>query len=109
MAPLLPLANGDIAPERTPVAGVTMKPNNVLPWRPKIREAVAVSDSKVLWSVQKEQWKIECTLEGTESQGWSIRVLLNGQWFFCCQFASMADAVHAANDKYAELLNAGWT
>jgi hypothetical protein len=85
-----------------------MRTNNILPWRPKGHLPVAVLYPKLLWTVQKQQWQIDCILQGCDTEGWSVRVLLNGDWFFCCQFPSMKDAMEAADDKYTELLNGGW-
>ena len=66
-------------------------------------------DSRPLWTVYKQQTRIECFLQGRPADGWSIRVLLNGQWFFCCRFISWDEAIQAAGGKYAELLAGGWS
>jgi hypothetical protein len=85
-----------------------MKANNILEWRPKSSATAASLEPTLLWTVRKQQWKIDCILQGRDLDGWSVRVLLNGQWFFCCRFTSLGDAVQSADDKYAELLNGGW-
>jgi hypothetical protein len=68
-----------------------------------------VSGPKLLWTLHKQQWRIECILESREADGWNVRVLLNGRWFFCCRFGSWNEAIQAANDKHAELEATGWS
>jgi hypothetical protein len=85
-----------------------MNVDNTLPWRPSCDRAVQARESRVLWTVQKQRWQIDCILQGCEGQGWGVNVLLNGDWFFSCRFASRAEAANAAGDKHAELLTSGW-
>ena len=82
---------------------------NILQWRPKNTTAApGVPAPRLLWTVHKQRWRIECILEGGVADGWNVRVLLNGQWFFCCRFTSWPEAIQAATDKYTELAAAGW-
>jgi hypothetical protein len=80
----------------------------ILQWRPKTVEPLAVRDPRLQWTMHKQQWRIDCTLDGCAADGWSVRVLLNGGWFFCCRFTSRGEAIQAVTDKYAELLAGGW-
>jgi hypothetical protein len=82
---------------------------DVLRWRPKTTTPPNMSGPKLLWTVHKQQWRIECILENQEADGWNVRVLLNGRWFFCCRFGSWNEAIQAANDKHAELEAGGWS
>jgi len=85
-----------------------MDTDNILPWRASIKKRPPVLEPKVLWTVQKQRWQIDCMLQGRDPEGWCLKVLLNGQWFFSCRFTSWADAIQAADDKQAELLTGGW-
>lgn len=85
-----------------------MSAHNVLPWRPKSTEAVA-SEPELLWTMQKQRWQIDCTLQNHGRGGWSVRVLLNGLAFHSRRFRTWADAIEGAEDKYAELVHTGWT
>ena len=80
----------------------------ILPWRPKAATPAAIRDPKLLWTMQKQQWRIDCLLNGSAVDGWTVQVLLNGDWFFCCRFASWNEAVQAGTDKHAELAAGGW-
>ena len=84
-----------------------MSAHNVLPWRPKSTEAVA-SEPELLWTMHKQQWQIDCTLQNLGRNGWSVRVLLNGLAFHTRRFRTWADAIEGAEDKYVELVRAGW-
>ena len=84
-----------------------MTSHNVLTWRPKT-EPVA-SEPRLLWTMHKQQWQIDCALQNCGRSGWSIQALLDGQPFFRCWFRSWTDAVECAEDKYAELVRGGWT
>jgi hypothetical protein len=85
----------------------TMSVHNVLPWRPKPTETVA-SEPDLLWTMHKREWQIDCTLQNQGRNGWSVRVLLNGLGFHARRFRTWADAIEGAEDKYAELVRAGW-
>ncbi len=85
-----------------------MSVHNVLPWRPKPTETVA-SEPELLWTMHKREWQIDCTLQNQGRNGWSVRVLLNGLGFHARRFRTWADAIEGAEDKYAELVRAGWT
>ena len=61
------------------------------------------------WSVYKQQWRIDCMLQGRSADGWNVRVLLNGEWFFYCRFTSWNEAIRAISSKHAELVAAGWS
>lgn len=81
----------------------------ILGWRPKRpRGGTPTLDARPLWTVHKQQTQIECFLQGRSADGWNIRVLLNGQWFFCCRFTSWDEAIQTAGSKYAELRAGGW-
>jgi hypothetical protein len=84
-----------------------MSVHNVLPWRPKSAETVA-SEPELLWTMHKREWQIDCTLQNQGRNGWSVRVLLNGLGFHARRFRTWADAIEGAEDKYAELVRAGW-
>ena len=84
-----------------------MSVHNLLPWRPKSTETVA-SEPELLWTMHKRQWQIDCTLQNQGRNGWSVRVLLNGLGFHARRFRTWADAIEGAEDKYAELVRAGW-
>ena len=81
---------------------------NILRWRPHTTVPPAALAPKRLWILHKQSWRIECVLQGREPDGWSIRVLLNGDWFFCCRFTSWSEAIQTASDKYTELVTGGW-
>jgi hypothetical protein len=85
----------------------TMSVHNVLPWRPKSTDTVA-SEPELLWRMHKREWQIDCTLQNQGRNGWSVRVLLNGLGFHARRFRTWADAIEGAEDKYAELVRAGW-
>jgi hypothetical protein len=83
-----------------------MYADNVLPWRPRM---ATLSPPEVVWMMRKQQWQIDCTLQDCGKQGWSVCFLLNGQWFFRSRFRSWVGAIEAAEDKYEELSESGWT
>ena len=85
-----------------------MSANNILPWRPNLTAPPSTLDPRVLWAVRKQHCQIDCILYGRDGDGWNLRVLVNGQWFFSCRFTSWAEAARAAGDKHAELLIGGW-
>ena len=85
-----------------------MSAHNVLTWRPKPTEPV-LADPELLWTMLKQQWQIDCTLQNSGRNGWTVQVLLNGLMFFRGRFRSWADAIEGAEDKYAELVHGGWT
>jgi len=81
----------------------------VLAWRPKV--AVPPRPTRppeYVWRMVKEEWRIECVVEEGRRHDWAIRVLINGRWFFRCEFPTWVGAVDAAEIKYAELVRAGW-
>jgi len=86
-----------------------MTGDNILPWRPKTQVQAVFSEPELLWTMHKQQWQIDCTLQNCGRIGWSIQVLLNGQPFFSHRFRMWEDAVGGAEDKYAELVRGGWT
>ena len=57
----------------------------------------------------KREWRIDCVVEQGGRLDWAIRVLINGRWFFRCEFPTWVAAVDAAEIKHAELFRAGWT
>jgi hypothetical protein len=89
-------------------ADIPMERNNILAWRPKTA-SVDASEPELLWTMLKQQWQIECTLQNCGQSGWSVHVLLNGSSFFRCRFRSWEDAIEGAEDKFAELAGGGWT
>jgi hypothetical protein len=85
-----------------------MSADNTLRFQPSLIAPSAVLDPRILWTLQKQQWQIDCVLQGSDAEGWSIRVLLNGQWFFNCCFNSWNEAIEAADEKHTELVTGGW-
>ena len=87
---------------------VAMGPDNILAWRPRAA-TVETPKPELLWTMVKQQWQIDCTLQNCGRHGWSVHVLLNGYSFFRCRFGSWEDAIEGAEDKFAELVRGGWT
>ena len=85
-----------------------MDANNILPWRPSLATPPSTAAPKVLWTVQKQHWQIDCVMDGRDAEGWNVRVHMNGQWFFNCRFTTWAEAARVAREKHAELLLGGW-
>ena len=81
----------------------------ILGWRPKTPKAPAILDPTLLWTMHKQQWRIDCLVHGGSDEGWSVRVLLNGRWFFCCRFTTWNEAIQAVAEKRTELEASGWT
>jgi hypothetical protein len=84
-----------------------MATDNILIWRPK-GSAQPVAEPELLWTMVKQQWQIDCTLQHYGRNGWSLHLLLNGYSFFQTRFRSWEDAIEGAEDKYAELVRGGW-
>ena len=81
----------------------------ILWWRPtSAPPPTGSSASRQFWSLHKQQWRIDCVLQGRSAEGWDVRVLLNDQWFFNCRVASWNEAIQTVGGKYAELIAAGW-
>jgi hypothetical protein len=86
---------------------ITMASDNILRWRPK-GPPQPVGEPELLWTMVKQRWQIDCTLQNFGRHGWSLHVLLNGSSFFRSRFRSWEDAIEGAEDKYAELVRGGW-
>jgi hypothetical protein len=84
--------------------------SRLLAWRPKAAvPPPAVRPSEYLWTMAKQQWRIDCVVDECGRLGWAVRVLINRRLFFRCEFPTWVAAVDAAEIKYAELFRAGWT
>jgi hypothetical protein len=81
----------------------------VIAWRPKTAASRAPAPTEHRWTMAKQEWRITCVVEQSGRLGWAIRVLMNGEWLFRCEFPTWTAAVNAADTKYAELMGAGWT
>ena len=83
--------------------------NNVLRWRPRRPKGDTQAAEYPLWSMHKQQWRIDCQLQGGGRDHWKAVFFINGCWLFSCRFRSWALAVSAADDKHADLVASGWT
>ena len=83
--------------------------DNILRWRPRAAQNSPASPEYPLWSMRKQQSRIDCRIHDCAEKGWKIVFLVNTEWSVFCRFASWADAITAADDKHAELEQTGWT
>src|SRR5689334_10694951 len=81
---------------------------NILKWRPR-KAGTALSPAEYpLWSMCKDESRIDCTIQDTAGQGWSVVFFFNQEWFSSHRFATWAEAIAAADDKHAELERNSW-
>ena len=82
----------------------------VIQWRPRIAVPPPANHApEYVWTMVKQDWRIDCVVEEGGRLGWNLRVFVNHRWFFRCAFPTYVAAVDAAEIKYAELVRAGWT
>jgi hypothetical protein len=83
--------------------------DTILPWRPRTAPANAPASDSTLWSMHKGTSQIECRIRDQGRHGWRLVFLINGEWYFSCQFEAWTLAIAAADDKHAELERSGWS
>jgi len=86
-----------------------MPARKVLPWRPRSEQPAPIGDPALLWTMRRDRWQIECVLQDRGRQGWTLHGLLNGLTFFHSPFKSWEDAIENAENRYAALVDGGWT
>lgn len=86
-----------------------MRESRILPWRPRSAKGLPASRIENLWTMAKQDFEVRCAIEPGGCLGWMVRVQMNGQWGFRCEFTTRSAALEAAEIKFFELSYAGWT
>src|SRR5205823_6251809 len=77
--------------------------DKILNWRPRAPEKQLRSVEYPLWSMHKQQARIDCSIHDCADKGWKLVLLINQEWSVTCPFIHWTDAITAADDKHAEL------
>jgi len=59
--------------------------------------------------MHKQHARIDCSVHDCAEKRWKLVLLINREWSVTCPFVNWADVISAADDKHAELEQAGWT
>jgi hypothetical protein len=86
-----------------------VRESRILPWRPRSPKGPSTGRIENLWTLAKQDFEVRCAIEAGGRLGWMVRVQMNQQWGFQCEFTTRSAALEAAEIKFFELSSTGWT